>query len=507
MKRERNISEQFAYRKITPKKPTPPKDQNVLMLMSNVKSVKHHAEELGKQKINHVDAWVIAKSERAATDLSDIAHFIDGQSPKNMKRGGEINYNHKIKIAGSEKELALSRSFVTGLDGSKEYMFIDKEGNPFTGYGFSVKQALKGIEGYQNRDETLNEKAEQIVGSSTWHELDNMEKAEVVSELVKKDAIDLDEYTEDDEVLSDHQMKNKLINMGYSSPMIIDGNHYTEFSEMAEHFGYKRGENGWIKVFADGGIATGDKVKVVYKLKGASEEKIKIFDNDDSADLFIETMSDDEDIDYVKKAEKEKKAAPAAPAAKPNIFAAAKKAPAKASSKGDNRLNVEVAGISDDIARYNSLTAIIKNAKSEQELIGGNLKQIGKDKFLELYEASGKNPDTFNLADLTEKIMFIVMDKYKKVEPEKVSILEEAKYEGLVEEVTTFSFNPEILDRVGQLVSDMIMDSRLLSEEDKANLIIKQTSITIKKGAIDRLLQYDNPREIFDLIEPIMALK
>ncbi len=65
-------------------------------------------------------------------------------------KGGEIKYNHKIKVNGNIIDLALSRSYVTGTDGKREYMFIDKNGEPYTGYGFSVKEALKSIEEYQS---------------------------------------------------------------------------------------------------------------------------------------------------------------------------------------------------------------------------------------------------------------------------------------------------------------------------------------------------------------------
>jgi len=61
-----------------------------------------------------------------------------------------VNFNHKVVIDGKTVNLALSKSYVTGLDGSKQYDFIDVDGNPLTGYGFSVKEALKQIEQFAN---------------------------------------------------------------------------------------------------------------------------------------------------------------------------------------------------------------------------------------------------------------------------------------------------------------------------------------------------------------------
>ena len=51
------------------------------------------------------------------------------------------------------------------------------------------------------------------------------------------------------------------------------------------------------------------------------------------------------------------------------------------------------------------------------------------------------------------------------------------------------------------------MESTELSDDEKANLIVAETKIGIKTGSIDRLMDYDNPSQIFDLIEPILALK
>jgi hypothetical protein len=54
---------------------------NLQMLRSNAKAIKHHAEEL-EGELNddtQVEAWVVAKGERAATDLSDITHYLDGK--------------------------------------------------------------------------------------------------------------------------------------------------------------------------------------------------------------------------------------------------------------------------------------------------------------------------------------------------------------------------------------------------------------------------------------------
>lgn len=287
------------------------------------------------------------------------------------------------------------------------------------------------------RKKSLEERAENLVGSSTWHDLGKLQKAEVISELVTEGV---------------------LPNM-----------------------------------MAEGGIASSEKFTVKYTLADGKMVEV-VYNSKNDMDEGIAEFYLANDVENVEVQEQKKK----------SLFDMAKKTDAP-KSKSKAKPEVRVVGIESEIARYDELKEIINNAKAEQEIIGGKLKQIGKEQFLELYEEKGGKPDNFNLADGDEEILFIVMDKYKKVEPEKQAILEQ--YKGLLEVVTTYSFNPEVLDRVGEVVSNLILESKDLSDDDKNKLIIKDTTVAIKKGTIDRLMDYDDPEQIFDLVEPIMALK
>lgn len=266
---------------------------------------------------------------------------------------------------------------------------------------------------------------------------------------------------------------------------------------------------GW---FAKGGVATGGKFMVKFYLKESPNDvKEKIFDDRDGAEFFFDTIQDDDDVVVMPIEEVVEEVKAPAPAKAKNLFSAAKPVPvAKTATK--KRERVQVDGISDEIERYDALKAIINNAKAEQEIIGGRLKEIGREKFLDLYEDRGFRPANFDLADGNENILLEVTDKYLKVEPEKAAILE--NYDGLLEVKTTYEFNAEILEKsvsdsmtVGDVVSMLIQDSKLLSDSDKENLIKAKTTMRVPKGTIDRLLDYDNPREVFNLISPILALK
>jgi hypothetical protein len=97
-------------------------DGNVEMLESNVHAIKHHAEELEHlfNKYIEVEAWVNAKAQRAATDLSDITHYLDGlhhEGHEKMAHGGELykdinSYQVSTEKGGfttSSKEELISR--------------------------------------------------------------------------------------------------------------------------------------------------------------------------------------------------------------------------------------------------------------------------------------------------------------------------------------------------------------------------------------------------------------
>ena len=67
------------------------------MLLSQIKEVKHHADELSQvvSKNTTIEPWVLAKATRAKTDLSDITHYLDGRK---MARGGKLTDSQQAKF-------------------------------------------------------------------------------------------------------------------------------------------------------------------------------------------------------------------------------------------------------------------------------------------------------------------------------------------------------------------------------------------------------------------------
>jgi hypothetical protein len=84
-------------------------EQNNDMLQSTITEMKHHVDELKSvvSKNTEVEPWVIAKAERASTDLSDITHYLEGEKQKGlempfekggyMAEGGMMSGNSVVK--------------------------------------------------------------------------------------------------------------------------------------------------------------------------------------------------------------------------------------------------------------------------------------------------------------------------------------------------------------------------------------------------------------------------
>ena len=102
---------------------------NAEMLRSNAKAISHHAKELqSAAKGKGIEAWVVAKSERAATDLSDVTHYLDGRE---YAKGGYME--------GGGKTFQLKKGdkyFSVGMDGGFKW-----NESPDLGYTYEKEDA------------------------------------------------------------------------------------------------------------------------------------------------------------------------------------------------------------------------------------------------------------------------------------------------------------------------------------------------------------------------------
>jgi hypothetical protein len=79
-------------------------EENNEMLHSQAVEAKHHVEELHNILTDktHIEPWVIAKMERATTDLSDVTHYLDGEN-KSLQKGQFYKNGGKLTDAQQSK--------------------------------------------------------------------------------------------------------------------------------------------------------------------------------------------------------------------------------------------------------------------------------------------------------------------------------------------------------------------------------------------------------------------
>jgi len=175
--------------------------------------------------------------------------------------------------------------------------------------------------------------------------------------------------------------------------------------------------------------------------------------------------------------------------------------------KTTDKKTVSVPILDGKIKRFLELKNIIDNATGELKMLEGDIKEVGRTNFLKEYRSEKLKPDNFNLVDKEDgRVMFICMDKYTVVDETKAEIL--SNYEGLLGEKLTFTLNAELVDKYGEVLSDLIGNCEAISDEDKGNLITGEKQFFVKKGSIERLLQFgEDMEQVFELINPICSLK
>ena len=147
-------------------------EENVSMLHNQVKNIKHHAMELSElvHKGMEVEPWVIGKAQRVASDLSDITHYLDGESDKfehggYMADGGEVgSFEKKVKDAMKVTIDDFKFTFETNEDLAKaestgyvpDYDIVRIEVD--LGDGNTVDFPVKTREQYANELETRGDK-------------------------------------------------------------------------------------------------------------------------------------------------------------------------------------------------------------------------------------------------------------------------------------------------------------------------------------------------------------
>jgi hypothetical protein len=187
-----------------------------------------------------------------------------------------------------------------------------------------------------------------------------------------------------------------------------------------------------------------------------------------------------------------------------NLFAATTTKTA-APKKADKKV-VSAHELGDKVKRFADLKNQIDALTGELKMIEGDIKGKGRELFVQEYKRERRTPENFKIQDQTgSSCLFIVMDKYTAVDDEKAAILKD--FDGLLGENVVYKFNTELVEKYGSVLSELILNCPDIADEDKGNLISGERTYSVNKGSIDRLLQFANPEQVLELINPICALK
>lgn len=201
-----------------------------------------------------------------------------------------------------------------------------------------------------------------------------------------------------------------------------------------------------------------------------------------------------------------------------SLFAKAKKqAPAKTAKKDDKiRIRIQdtdqAVDVFDKIQKLSVLQDNMKRDKAKADMISDELRDLGKEKWAELYEDMGRNPgsvmvESVNDLDDTAQFMFVPTDKYITINEERAEELREAYGDAIVEEKTVFSFDNDMIEKYGEVISRLIEECAEISERDKEKIIKATNSYSVAKGTIDMFSKYGQVADMMEVTRPVVALK
>jgi anti-anti-sigma regulatory factor len=193
-----------------------------------------------------------------------------------------------------------------------------------------------------------------------------------------------------------------------------------------------------------------------------------------------------------------------------NLFKTAKKEAPKSTKPQKVEVVVKDTQLAKDIARLAKINAEIDSLSAESNDLSSSIKTKSQEEFVKLYKETGKYPGSFNMVAGTSSVMVVPTDRYIKIDEERHNELQETYGEEIVEQKNTYLMDTEMVEKYGEVISELIMKSKKIVEEDKAKLIYVTTSYTVKKGTISSLIEKFKKFSMTTIIEdirPVFQLK
>ena len=189
-----------------------------------------------------------------------------------------------------------------------------------------------------------------------------------------------------------------------------------------------------------------------------------------------------------------------------NLFETAQQ---KTSKKVEKHEVVNLPQLESSLKRIAALNEKMAELEAERSILDSEIRESGKDAMINLYNKTQKFPGTLKIVAGSMQYQFITSDKYKKIDADGFEELGDLYGEEIVEKTTTFSFNTEVLMKHMEHISQLLMSSKELSDQEKENLLVAETTYTVKKGVIKSLFDFvkGSVNEIVESIQPVFSVK
>lgn len=198
-----------------------------------------------------------------------------------------------------------------------------------------------------------------------------------------------------------------------------------------------------------------------------------------------------------------------------NLFKAAKESGVKPSAKKEKEEIVindkEFHGTLHRLAEVNSK---MDELAAESKILSEEVRQRAITEFAKDYEDKKKFTGSFNLRATGAKgkadasLMFLPTDRYITIDEERYNELEN-QYGDIVEENTTYTMDSALIEKYGDVISDLISKCKAIAENDKKKLISAVTKYNVKKGTISRIpeLVTEDFETVLSDIRPVYQMK
>ena len=196
-----------------------------------------------------------------------------------------------------------------------------------------------------------------------------------------------------------------------------------------------------------------------------------------------------------------------------NLFNKAKTTAPKTAAKKDDkvRINLNDPDFFTKVYKLEILQDRMKSDKAQADMLADEIKDLSKEEWVRLYEKTGKNPGSIFVESIvneqTAQVMFVPSDKYITVNADKADVLIEKYGQDIIEEKTTFSFDNDMIEKYGEVLSNLIMSCDDISDSDKEKIIKASTAYSISKGTIDKMKFFGPIGEIMEEVKPVVSLK